>query len=65
MFIVEHSAWRQMKENYQINLPSQFHLRAQSGGQEPELPYEKMKTMFLSNMSKSRRLTLTFFPDYR
>ena len=29
---------------------------------EPQLPNKKMKTMFLSNMSKSRRLTSTFFP---
>ena len=29
-FVVEHSAWRQMKENYQIYLPFQFYLRDQS-----------------------------------
>ena len=51
-----------MKENYQIYLPYQFHRRAHSVGQDPQLSHEKMKTLFLSNMSKSRRLTLTFFP---
>ena len=30
--------------------------------EEPRLPHKKMKTLFLSNMSKSRRLTSTFFP---
>ena len=51
-----------MKENYQIYLPYQFRLRDQSAGRDPQLPHKKMKTMFLSNMSKSRRLTSTFFP---
>ena len=51
-----------MKENYQINLPYQFHLRAHSVDREPKLSHKKMKTMFLWNMSKSRRLTSTFFP---
>ena len=51
-----------MKENYQIYLPYQFHWRPQSAGRDPQLPNKKMKTMFLSNMSKSRRLTSTFFP---
>ena len=27
MFVVEHSAWRQIKENYQIYLPYQFPMR--------------------------------------
>ena len=60
IFVIEHSAWRQMKENYQIYLPYQFHRRPQSAGWVPRFPHKKMKTMFLSNMSKSRRLTLTF-----
>ena len=51
-----------MKANYQIYLPYQFHWRAQSVDWNAQLSYKKMKTMFLSNMSKSRRLTLTFFP---
>ena len=51
-----------MKENYQIYLPYQFHWRPQSVGGDPQLPHKKMKTLFLSNMSKSRRLTSTFFP---
>ena len=51
-----------MKENYQIYLLYQFHWRAQSAGWDPQLPNKKMKTMFPSNMSKSRRLTSTFFP---
>ena len=51
-----------MKENYQIYLPYQFRLRDQSAGRDPQLSHKKMKTLFLSNMSKSRRLTSTFFP---
>ena len=62
IFVVEHSAWRQMKENYQIYLPYQFHWRAQSVDWDAQLSHKKMKTMFLTNMSKSRRLTSTFFP---
>ena len=54
-----------MKENYQIYLPYQFRLRDQSAGRDPQLSHKKMKTLFLSNMSKSRRLTSTFFPDKR
>ena len=65
MFVVEHSAWRQMKENYQIYLPYQFHWRAHSPLGEPQLPNKKIKTLFLSNMSKSRRLTSTFFPTIK
>ena len=59
---VEHFAWCQMKKNYQIYLPFQFHLRAQSAGRGAQLSRKKIKTLFLSNMSKSRRLTSTFFP---
>ena len=62
IFVVEHSAWRQIKENYQIYLSYQFHWRPHVVGGDPQLPNEKMKTLFLSNMSKSRRLTSTFFP---
>ena len=62
MFIVENSAWRLMKENYQIYLSYQFHWRLHSALWDPQLANKKMKTMFLSNMSKSRRLTSTFFP---
>ena len=51
-----------MKENYPIYLPYQFHWRPQSALGDPQLPNKKMKTPFLSNMSKSRRLTSTFFP---
>ena len=51
-----------MKENYQIYLPYQFHWRPQSALGDSQLPNKKMKTLFLSNMSKSRRLTSTFFP---
>ena len=51
-----------MKENYQIYLPYQFHWRPHSAGRDAQLPHNKMKTLFLSNMSKSRRLTSTFFP---
>ena len=51
-----------MKENYKIYLPYQFCLRAQSVDWEPQISNKKMKTLFLSNMSKSRRLTSTFFP---
>ena len=51
-----------MKENYQIYLPYQFHRRPHSVDWDAQLSHKKMKTMFLSNMSKSRRLTSTFFP---
>ena len=51
-----------MKENYQIYLPYQFHLTAHSLDREPKLSHKKMKTPFLSNMSKSRRLSSTFIP---
>jgi len=54
-----------MKENYQIYLPYQFRPRVQSVSGDPQLPHKKMKTLFLSNMSKSRRLTSTFFPITR
>ena len=53
IFVVEHSAWRQMKENYQIYLPYQFHWRPHSALRDPQLSNKKMKTMFLSDMSKS------------
>ena len=52
-----------MKENYPNYLPYQFHWTPQSVDWEPQLPNKKMKTLFLWNMSKSRRLTLIFFPD--
>ena len=62
-------AFCQMKKNYQIYSPYQFHWRPQSVGGDSQFPPKKMKTLFLSNMSKSRRLTSTFFPiidcDYR
>ena len=51
-----------MKENYQIYLPYQFHQRPHSVDRDAKLSNKKMKTMFLSNMSKIRRLTSTFFP---
>ena len=51
-----------MKENYQIYLPYQFCPRVQSVGGDAQLSHKKMKTLFLSIMSKSRRQTLTFFP---
>ena len=54
-----------MKENYQIYLPYQFHWRAHSLGGDAQLSHKKMKSLFLSNMSKSRRLTSTFFPISR
>ena len=50
-----------MKENYQIYLPYQFHWRPHSVDWDAQLSHKKMKTTFLSNMSKSRRLTSTFF----
>ena len=54
-----------MKEKYQIYLPHQFRPRVQSAGWVPQLSNKKMKTLFLSNMSKSWRLTSTFFPITR
>ena len=62
MFVPETSAWRQKKENYQIYLPYQFHWMVHSVGGDAQLPHKKIKTLFLSNMLKTRRLTLTFFP---
>ena len=50
-----------MKENYQINLPYQIGRRDLSAGLDAQLSHKKMKTMFLSSMSKSQRLTSTFF----
>ena len=47
IFVVEHSAWRQMKENYQIYLPYQFHRRPKSLGGDSQLSHKKMKTLFL------------------
>ena len=43
----------------------QFHMRPYSVGRDSQLPHKKIKTQFLSNMSKSRRLTSTFFPIKR
>ena len=60
-FVIEHSAWRQTKENYQIYLRYQFRLRVHLVDQVPKLSHNKMKAMFLSNMSESRRLTSNFF----
>ena len=51
-----------MKEKYQIYSPNQFCLSVHSLDRVPKLSHKKMKTMFLSNMLKSRRLTSTFFP---
>ena len=62
IFVVEHSAWRQMKENYQIILPCRFHPKEQSVNWVSKLCHKKIKTMFLWNASKSRRLTSSFFP---
>ena len=49
-----------MKENYQIHIPYQFHWKPHTLDWDPQLPHKKMKTLFLWNMSKSRRLTSTF-----
>ena len=50
------------KERELSNLLNQFCLRVQSVNGDAQLSHEKMKTLFLWNMSKSRRLTSTFFP---
>ena len=61
IFVMERSAKRQMEKNYQIYKSFQFGLRAHSIDQlKPQLLHKKMKTMFPSNMSKSRRPTSTF-----
>ena len=44
IFVVEHFAWRQMKENYQIYLP--YH----SVDGDSQLPNKKIKTVILWNM---------------
>ena len=51
-----------MKENCHIYLPCLIRPRVQSAERDSQLPNKKMKTIFLSNMSESRRLTSTFFP---
>ena len=63
IFAVEHFAWRQMKENYQIYVPSQFHWRPHSVGGDPQLSHKKMKTLFLEYVKKSKT-DFDFFPDY-
>ena len=50
ILVPETFAWCQMKENYKIYLPYQFHWRPQSALGDPQLPNKKMKTRFLSNM---------------
>ena len=52
-----------MKENYPIYVSCKFYWTLQSAGWDFKLSHKKIKTLFLSNMSKSRRLTQTFFPD--
>ena len=47
---------------HEKNLPYQFHWRPHSVDWEPQLSNKKMKKTFLWNMSKSQRLTSTFFP---
>ena len=50
-----------MKENNQIYLSYKFHWRPQSALGDSQFFNKKMKTLFLLNMSKSGRLTSTFF----
>ena len=52
----------EMKENHQIYLLYQFCLKDQLVDGDAQISYKKMKTLFLSIMSKSRRLISTFFP---
>ena len=54
-----------MKENYQINLPYQFYLRAQSGDWKPQPPNKKIKNenhVSLEYVKKSKT-DFDFFPD--
>ena len=60
ILIIEHSAWRQMKQNHQIHLPLVLSKASQLIDREPQISNKKMKTMFLWNMSMSQRL----FPEY-
>ena len=53
ILVLEYFAWRQIRENYKIYLPYKFHRRPQSAVWEPQLANNKLKTMFLWNMSKS------------
>ena len=62
IFVVEHSAWCQMKENYQIYLLYQFCLRDQSVDRDPQLSHKKMKTLSLEYVKKSKT-DFDFFPD--
>ena len=63
VFVVENSAWYQIKENYPNYLHYQFHLKVHSLDWDSQLSHKKGKTMFLWNMSKNWRLT--FFPLMR
>ena len=63
IFIVEHSAWRQMKENYQIYLPYQFHWRPQSAGWVPRILNKKIKKPVFLEYVKKLKTDFDFFPD--
>ena len=51
--------WRELSNLFTLYY---LHWRPQSARWDSQLTNEKMKTMFLSNTSKSRRPTSTFFP---
>ena len=61
---VSHSAktWYRIRTHIHYNTSNGSYCRDQSARWDSQLSHKKMKTMFLSNMSKSRRLTSTFFP---
>ena len=46
IFVLKHSAWRQMKENYQNYLLYKFLLRPQSARWDSQLPHKKWKPCF-------------------
>ena len=61
IFVSEHSAWRQMKENYQNYLPFRFHWKPQFVGGDHRLPYTKWKPCFFEICQKVEDW-LTFLP---
>ena len=61
IFVVEHLALRQMKENYQTYLPYQFRWRPQLVDPDTQLPQKKRKSHVSLEKSKTN---FDFFPNY-
>ena len=54
IFVIEHSAWCQMKENYQIYLLYQFHWNPQSVDWQPQLMQKKKKHVSFKYVKKMK-----------